>query len=379
MARNEEKHAGRLNRLWLQRLDEENAQKNPPRPGLGSLHTAEQVKKWMPSIKKDIDFYLKQSQVGCYPERKIAEFSEKIEGLTKEYKAYLRKYRELEGDRDSTPWSDKPYSRKHKTTKEPAIDCDDLEEPLQKLARNSEAPQNSEKTTFVPISLPVLEKDICNADIYTYNIVNTEVPAVSDLDADTRDKPLEFNWNKNMKALEYHSEVEKDCLSDQLQNEPLNFQWRKNDSSGCSRCSDKCSKCPDECFKSSSGCLKHSSEGSDSLKKCPKNLYEFPKELCKCSKNLCTCCKNLCRCTNCDGCRKTINDNLLNEREVNFSNSGMHQTKSRETFAENINVLDSTSTYVPGSATKDKVVNKDIGNVLNLPYSDSSSDEDNGK
>ncbi|XP_052255817.1 uncharacterized protein LOC127861399 isoform X4 [Dreissena polymorpha] len=116
MARNEEKHAGRLNRLWLQRLDEEKEKKNPPRPGLGSLKTAAEVKKWIPSIKSDIDFYLKQSQVTCYPERKLSEFSQQIERLSREYKAYLRKYRELCPSDQHVPWTDKPYSRKHKTS-----------------------------------------------------------------------------------------------------------------------------------------------------------------------------------------------------------------------------------------------------------------------
>ncbi|KAL4237034.1 hypothetical protein ACF0H5_005418 [Mactra antiquata] len=161
MARNEEKHAGRLNRLWLQQLDEERLKKNPIRPGLGSLKTSADIKKWIPSIKKDIEFYLKQSQVGCYPERKISEFTSKIESLTKEYKAYLRKYRELEGSTADVPWTDKPYTRKHKLPKDIIED-------------SSEVPTEEESCTQKQsrLSVPILELEDSYNDLYGYKMIN---------------------------------------------------------------------------------------------------------------------------------------------------------------------------------------------------------------
>ncbi|KAI0242447.1 hypothetical protein LSAT2_013348 [Lamellibrachia satsuma] len=59
MARNEEKQYGRLNRLHLQQQREEQLKKKPPRPRLHTLNTVSDVKKWLPSITRDIDFSLK--------------------------------------------------------------------------------------------------------------------------------------------------------------------------------------------------------------------------------------------------------------------------------------------------------------------------------
>lgn len=55
-----------------------------------------------------------QSQVTCYPERQIEEFTVKIDQLTKEYKAYVRKLRELEPGLTAVPWTDRAYDRKRK-------------------------------------------------------------------------------------------------------------------------------------------------------------------------------------------------------------------------------------------------------------------------
>ncbi|XP_052255815.1 uncharacterized protein LOC127861399 isoform X2 [Dreissena polymorpha] len=216
MARNEEKHAGRLNRLWLQRLDEEKEKKNPPRPGLGSLKTAAEVKKWIPSIKSDIDFYLKQSQVTCYPERKLSEFSQQIERLSREYKAYLRKYRELCPSDQHVPWTDKPYSRKHKTSGRgilfwrcrpvrpsfrPSVRSHILEvlwwislkrDEKSRVLRRKD--KKSEHEEFIPLSIPVLEQ-LDELEMYTGEIsTSTETPeVVLNVNPDTVDAPLDFN------------------------------------------------------------------------------------------------------------------------------------------------------------------------------------------
>ncbi|KAI1892034.1 hypothetical protein AGOR_G00149830 [Albula goreensis] len=114
MARNEEKHLGKLNRLWLQKEREEGRIKDvhEARPRLSSLNTAAAVKKWIPSIKNEIEFYLQQSQLSHYPERKIAEFQQNIEELGEEYKRYIRKLRFLDPSCKHHPWTPRAYTKR---------------------------------------------------------------------------------------------------------------------------------------------------------------------------------------------------------------------------------------------------------------------------
>ncbi|KAI7799512.1 uncharacterized protein si:dkey-86e18.1 [Triplophysa rosa] len=114
MARNEEKQLGKLNRLWLQKEKEEGRiiDIHVPRPKLGTLNSVEAVKKWIPSIKKEIEYYLQQSQLSHYPERKIDEFHQHIEGLQREYKRYLNKLRFLDPTCKTTPWKPRSYTKR---------------------------------------------------------------------------------------------------------------------------------------------------------------------------------------------------------------------------------------------------------------------------
>ncbi|XP_056620006.1 uncharacterized protein si:dkey-86e18.1 isoform X2 [Triplophysa dalaica] len=113
MARNEEKQLGKLNRLWLQKEKEEGRIKDVqvPRPKLATLNSVEAVKKWIPRITKEIEYYL-QSQLSHYPERKIDEFHQHIEGLQKEYKRYLNKLRFLDPTCKTTPWKPRLYTKR---------------------------------------------------------------------------------------------------------------------------------------------------------------------------------------------------------------------------------------------------------------------------
>uniref|UniRef100_A0A8C4ZXS1 Si:dkey-86e18.1 n=1 Tax=Gadus morhua TaxID=8049 RepID=A0A8C4ZXS1_GADMO len=88
MARNEEKQQGRLNRLWLQKEREGK------------------------SIKSEIEYYLQQSQLIHYPERKIAEFQFCIKELEHEYKRFVVKLRALDPTCKHKPWTPRAYSRK---------------------------------------------------------------------------------------------------------------------------------------------------------------------------------------------------------------------------------------------------------------------------
>ncbi|KAG7487721.1 hypothetical protein MATL_G00026390 [Megalops atlanticus] len=121
MARNEEKHLGKLNRLWLQKEREEGRIKDvhEARPRLSSLNTAAAVKKWIPSIKNEIEYYLQQSQLSHYPERKIAEFQQHIEELGEEYKRYIRKLRFLDPSCRHHPWTPRAYAKKRREDDSP--------------------------------------------------------------------------------------------------------------------------------------------------------------------------------------------------------------------------------------------------------------------
>ncbi|KAF7203436.1 uncharacterized protein si:dkey-86e18.1 [Nothobranchius furzeri] len=114
MARNEEKQQGRLNRLWLQKEREEGRLKdaNERRPKLSTLNSPSLVKKWIPSIKKEIEYYLQQSQLSHYPERKIAEFQQHIESLEKEYKSFISKLRTLDPSCKHKPWTPRAYCKR---------------------------------------------------------------------------------------------------------------------------------------------------------------------------------------------------------------------------------------------------------------------------
>ncbi|XP_057696101.1 uncharacterized protein si:dkey-86e18.1 [Corythoichthys intestinalis] len=114
MARNEEKQQGRLNRLWLQKEREEGRLKDVQerRPKLCTLNTTSSVKKWIPSIKTDMEYYLQQSQLTHYPERKIAEFQLKLEALEREYKSFVTKLRVLDPTCKHKPWTPRAYCKR---------------------------------------------------------------------------------------------------------------------------------------------------------------------------------------------------------------------------------------------------------------------------
>ncbi|XP_069006025.1 uncharacterized protein [Embiotoca jacksoni] len=120
MARNEEKQQGRLNRLWLKKEREEGRLKdaNERRPKLSTLTSASSVIKWIPSIKNEIEYYLQQSQLSHYPERKIAEFQLRIEALEREYKSFITKLRVLDPSCKHKPWTPRAYSKRRADTQD---------------------------------------------------------------------------------------------------------------------------------------------------------------------------------------------------------------------------------------------------------------------
>ncbi|XP_067893317.1 uncharacterized protein si:dkey-86e18.1 isoform X2 [Heterodontus francisci] len=59
-----------------------------------------------------MEYYLQQSQLSHYSERKIKEFQDHIEELQKEYQHYLWKLRRLDPSHKEHPWKPRAYTRK---------------------------------------------------------------------------------------------------------------------------------------------------------------------------------------------------------------------------------------------------------------------------
>ncbi|XP_077440787.1 uncharacterized protein LOC144062878 isoform X2 [Vanacampus margaritifer] len=151
MARNEEKQQGRLNRLWLQKEREEGRLKDVQerRPKLCTLNSASSIKKWIPSIKKDMEYYLQQSQLAHYPERKIAEFQLKMEALEREYNSFLTKIRVLDPTCKHKPWTPRAYCKRR----------GDMQESTMSIVKKSKASSAgfSHPESILPISIPTTD------------------------------------------------------------------------------------------------------------------------------------------------------------------------------------------------------------------------------
>lgn len=185
MARNEEKHYSRLNRLILQQEKEGNRKRNPKRPKLDSLNSVEDIKEWLPSIKKDLDFSLKQSEVTCYSEQKIAEIQNNILQLEREFKSFVRKSKQLKPEMDHIPWTNRPYkSNKLDTEENGNFHCD--------------------KGTFVHIKTPILEE----------NSLETEECKISytNVNLDQLDLPLKFKTTETKNITDRISNKEEENL-----------------------------------------------------------------------------------------------------------------------------------------------------------------------
>lgn len=150
MARNEEKQQGKLNRLWLQKERDEGRlkDKRETRPKLCTLNTAASVKKWIPSIKNEIEYYLQQSQLTHYPERKIAEFQLKIEALEKEYKNVITKLRVLDPSCKHHPWTPRAYCKRRTDQSDSQLSVKKPYSTLTERVEESDGHSNGRAGTF---------------------------------------------------------------------------------------------------------------------------------------------------------------------------------------------------------------------------------------
>ncbi|KAK6188426.1 hypothetical protein SNE40_004603 [Patella caerulea] len=200
MARNEEKQLARLNRFYLQQQKDEQLKKKPRRPKLNDLFTADEVKKWLPSIKEDINYYLAQSSVPCYPQKQIEEFNNRIDKLQGEYRAFLRKLRFLDPDIKSTPWTNRPYSSK-RSKSDSANQINDSDAVLCESSNE----KKSKLSVDLLIPTPVLDNDDCYKTEYGYQEQKTIIPSVN---SELQDQPLQFD-QINMPAITWASKISK--------------------------------------------------------------------------------------------------------------------------------------------------------------------------
>ncbi|PVD23805.1 hypothetical protein C0Q70_17079 [Pomacea canaliculata] len=146
-----------------------------------SLTTGREIRKWLPSITQDIDFYVKQMEVPCYPEKKLEEFSKRIRELKHEYTAFLRKLKTLEPDTDNISWNNRPYScRKRCLTEKDSEDQDNEEKQTLKISSLSD---------FVPIATPVLHQANIRDNVYGFP---HQAPILWNANPETEDQPLDF-------------------------------------------------------------------------------------------------------------------------------------------------------------------------------------------
>ncbi|KAK7100493.1 hypothetical protein V1264_023439 [Littorina saxatilis] len=134
-------------------------------------------------------------EVPCYTDSKIEEFSDRIQRLKQEYRAYLHKLRRLEPDVNPQSWSDRPYANRKRqaadATQVVGDEGDNSEEPVRKSSENSSKVQN-----FVPISTPVLHnmpRVLCKQ--YGFE---KPPPVLWNANPETEDQPLDFHPSNNL-------------------------------------------------------------------------------------------------------------------------------------------------------------------------------------
>lgn len=115
MARNAEKNLCGLNRYVLAKREEGKSAEKTARPSVKSLTSAEEAKKWIPNIKKEIDYCLRQIECATrrnYSDQMVKEFEERVERLEKEHWLFVHKVQELDPATVGVPWQGRGYTTK---------------------------------------------------------------------------------------------------------------------------------------------------------------------------------------------------------------------------------------------------------------------------
>ena len=115
MSRNSEKHFAGLNRVYLTKQWDQ--QREGKRPHIDTLTTAVELRKWIPSIKDELDHTLNQLcgvRKHAYTPDKIKEFEQRVKFLRSEHKRFVNKVLKLDPHQVGIPWEAKGYVSKRK-------------------------------------------------------------------------------------------------------------------------------------------------------------------------------------------------------------------------------------------------------------------------
>lgn len=137
MARNCEKHFVGLNRVYLNKQWEK--EKELKRPHLDTLTTAADVRKWIPNIKEELDYYLRQlsgARKHEYPPAKLNEFEKKVKHLELTHKMFVKKVLELDKSQVGIPWELKGYVKRKSSTSEKLDEKPEKEPKKKKIVLN---------------------------------------------------------------------------------------------------------------------------------------------------------------------------------------------------------------------------------------------------
>ncbi|XP_063440987.1 uncharacterized protein LOC134721728 isoform X2 [Mytilus trossulus] len=221
---------------------------------MDEINTAEDIRYWIPSIKDDIDFCLKQSQVPCYPEAKIKEFNLKIDHLQRQYKAFVWKLRKLDPGVKQIPWIERGYTTGQKrkldvnesvnvqktishempfcqmpgkrtnilppcevsdTTLTPSSQTDLVSAKNIKDVDETPCDQNETKSQqFLPLETPILNNDSEYRNTFGYVDNNSiDQDQISNVNLELQDQPLTF-----VKTILSENKSTRECSSKDITN-----------------------------------------------------------------------------------------------------------------------------------------------------------------
>jgi len=106
---NEQVNNSELGRLWKEKQEETVKQSSSAtrRPPLSSLTTGGEVRRWIPRIRAEITWCLRQVGSRRYSDAKIEEFKQRLDQSRRAYKAFIKRALELD------PYTNFQPGRKH--------------------------------------------------------------------------------------------------------------------------------------------------------------------------------------------------------------------------------------------------------------------------
>ncbi|XP_065069673.1 uncharacterized protein LOC135694742 isoform X1 [Rhopilema esculentum] len=196
MARNCEKHFVGLNRIFLE--EQWKKDKERKRPYLQSLNTGAEIKKWIPSIKRELNYCLQQlsgARGHDYTDAKIKEFEERVQYLEREHKRFIQKLRQLDPSSSGVPWEARPYKRKN----------------TQDSHCNRRLGNSKAKKRTIEVCQELLDEEI-QADFEDGKDLSPLLPAIASSNSEPQDEKYIYTKEKHQPKLEESTKAETSCL-----------------------------------------------------------------------------------------------------------------------------------------------------------------------